>query len=123
MFVIMLIFMLLIPLIMAGFGLLFIKRPPKTVNNFYGYRTSRSMKSKAAWDFAQKYGGRFWLYCGTGLIPVSAAAFTLCYGRDFFETAVIVLFAVQMLLMLLVIPLTEAALSKRFDKYGRPKNK
>jgi uncharacterized membrane protein len=29
--------------------------PPKSINHFYGYRTSTSMKSQEVWDFAQRY--------------------------------------------------------------------
>lgn len=29
--------------------------PPKSINHFYGYRTSTSMKSKEVWDFAQRF--------------------------------------------------------------------
>ena len=32
--------------------------PPKKINHFYGYRTRRSMKSQANWDFAQHYAPR-----------------------------------------------------------------
>jgi len=29
--------------------------PPKKINKIYGYRTKRSMKSQAHWDFAQEF--------------------------------------------------------------------
>jgi uncharacterized membrane protein len=31
------------------------KFPPKKINTFYGYRTSRSMKSQERWNFAQGF--------------------------------------------------------------------
>lgn len=34
---------------MIGFGLLFQKRPPKNINNLYGYRTRMSMKNEKTW--------------------------------------------------------------------------
>jgi len=40
----------------AGFVLRF--APPKKINGLYGYRTSASMRSKEAWDFAQTYSGK-----------------------------------------------------------------
>ncbi len=50
--------------ILAGFLL---KRfPPKNINNWYGYRTAASMKSKARWDFAQVYAGKMMI--GLGLL-------------------------------------------------------
>ena len=30
------------------------RKPPKNINNYYGYRTKRSMKSQEAWDYAQQ---------------------------------------------------------------------
>ena len=46
---------LLIPGVMIGFGKEFQKNPPTEIDPGYGYRTSRSMKNKLTWDFAQKY--------------------------------------------------------------------
>lgn len=62
---------LLIGVIMfvAGFVLRFI--PPKNINALYGYRTSRSMRSQEAWDFAQRYSGKALL--------VAALAYTAVY--------------------------------------------
>jgi hypothetical protein len=37
-------------------GIVFWTYPPKKINEFYGYRTTRSRKSQEAWDFAQKWG-------------------------------------------------------------------
>ena len=36
-------------------GIIMKKFPPKKINGLYGYRTSRSMRSKENWDFAQQY--------------------------------------------------------------------
>ena len=45
--------------------------PPKSINNWYGYRTQQSQSSQAKWDFAQNYstkwligGGLFAIICG-----------------------------------------------------------
>jgi len=42
--------------VFAGWVLL--KNPPKGINSIYGYRTSKSMKSKKNWDLAQTYSAR-----------------------------------------------------------------
>ena len=39
-------------------GYILVKKPPKKINHFYGYRTKASMKSKEIWDYAQLYAGR-----------------------------------------------------------------
>ena len=42
----MLLSILITPLLMIGFGLLFIYKPPKRINPLYGYRTRRSMRNQ-----------------------------------------------------------------------------
>lgn len=39
-------------------GFLTSKYPPKSINSFYGYRTSRSMKNQDIWDVAQKISSK-----------------------------------------------------------------
>ena len=59
----MLIMVLLIPLMMIGFGRLFLKKAPGTINAAFGYRTSMSMKNKDTWEFAHRYCGRLSVLC------------------------------------------------------------
>lgn len=58
------IFDLLMPSVMVFFGLLFRSHPPPRINWVYGYRTSRSMKSLEAWDYAHRRLGRLWTVLG-----------------------------------------------------------
>lgn len=55
---------LLIPAVMLLLGRRFLTKPPRTINSTYGYRTRRSMKSQAAWDFAHRTCGRLWSRLG-----------------------------------------------------------
>ena len=45
-------------------GALVLRYPPKKINDFYGYRTSRSKKSQAHWDFAQKESSKYIIQSG-----------------------------------------------------------
>ena len=45
-------------------GRLVFRYPPKKINDFYGYRTSRSKKSQAQWDFAQKESSKYIIQSG-----------------------------------------------------------
>ena len=45
-------------------GRLVFRYPPKKINDFYGYRTSRSKKSQAHWDFAQKESSKYIIQSG-----------------------------------------------------------
>jgi uncharacterized membrane protein len=45
-------------------------KPPKNINGLYGYRTTRSMKSQEAWDFAQVFGGSVMFQTGIALLAI-----------------------------------------------------
>lgn len=111
---------LLVPLIMIGLGWGFIKKPPKDINGSYGYRTSKSMKNRDTWDFAQRTCGRVWFAAGWVMLPLSVLAWvrTLPYpeGDAGFLTAAIT-FLEAIVVVLTIIPV-EAALSKKFDRNG-----
>jgi len=52
--------------LLAGFVMS--KFPPKEINSFYGYRSSKSMKSQEAWDFAQEFSSKVMMKAGLFLI-------------------------------------------------------
>ncbi|PWB20750.1 hypothetical protein DCO46_20195 [Flavobacterium sp. HTF] len=53
--------------------------PPKSINSFYGYRTSNSMKSQAKWDFAQKFSATLSLILLSPSVIIQALLYYL-YG-------------------------------------------
>lgn len=60
-------------LVIAGFILF--KKPPKKINQLYGYRTRLAMKSQEHWEFAQTFSARrmiIWgfFYTTTCLMPL-----------------------------------------------------
>ena len=113
-------FELLLPLVMVGFGKEFIKNPPTEINPGYGYRTTRSMKSQAAWDFAQRHMGEVWHKTGRVLLIPSVVPLLFVLGRDVgtVGTMGMIVCGVQLVVMLGSIPVTERALKKNFDKDG-----
>ena len=70
----MLCMVILMPVTMIIFGRCWQKRPPRKINDLYGYRTAMSMKSQETWDFAHRYFGKLWFILGLILLPLSAAA-------------------------------------------------
>lgn len=113
---------LLIPAAMIIFGTRFLKKPPSRINGVYGYRTARSMKSQAAWDFAHRYCGKLWRAMGWAMLPLSVLAMLPALGRDagftgFLGGAVAAVQCVVMFVPTLV--LTEGALKRNFDSKGR----
>ena len=63
---------LLIPLAMIVIGRRFARKPPEKINEAFGYRTIRSMRSAESWDFAHRHFGRLWFLVGLVLLPLSA---------------------------------------------------
>jgi uncharacterized membrane protein len=113
----------LLTFVLGVIGFLFVvlgwwlmKRPPRHINRLIGYRTSRSMKSQAAWDFSQVYAGKamrntgvIMLVAGGMLWPVTLPAYVFP-----FMSIIILLFA------FFPIYLTERKLKLLFDNKGNP---
>ncbi len=118
----MLLVILIMPLMMVGFGLLLMKNPPKKINSYYGYRTRRSVRSQETWDFAHYFFGKLWLVCGLVSLPISLVPLCLVLGKSeqVISVAGLIVLDIQTLLLLVTILLTERALMKNFDEFGKP---
>ena len=112
---------LLIPGCMIALGRSFVKNPPEEINGGYGYRTSRSMRNRETWAFAQRYSGQFWVRAGWPTLAVSLVWMALLFGRELDTVANfgLLLTGLQMIPFLAVIPATERALKRHFDDFGR----
>ena len=112
----MLVCALITPVIMVITGIFFTKRPPKEINDLYGYHTKRSIQSPEAWKFANEYLGRLWLVAGLIMIPLSAALMLLFLGsdEDTTGTACTVIASIQPAVMLLLMIPIEIALKQKF---------
>ena len=119
----MLLFTLMTPAMMIGFGRSFFKRPPRDINATFGYRTTMSMKNQETWQLAHRVCGRYWFICGLILLPLSVLPMLFVINRStetIGMTGMIAVFA-QLVPMLCVIIPTEHALRKNFDKNGNRK--
>ncbi len=112
---------LIMPVIMVGFGLVFLKDPPKSINAAYGYRTKRSMRSQDTWDFAHHFFGKLWLVCGLVSIPFSLVPMWLVVdkSKEVIGMTGLIVVCLQAILLLIPIIVTEKALKKNFDEFGR----
>lgn len=119
----MLIMDLLTPLLVLGFGSLFLKRAPKEINSVYGYRTTMSMKNKDTWQFAQACFGRLWSRIGLILLPVSIIPLLFVVNRDTNTVGIVggAVCAVQVVVLPGSIVPVEKALKRTFDKDGNRK--
>ena len=115
---------IIIPALMIIFGKYYIKKAPKNINHFVGYRTTRSMKNNETWQFAHNYMGKLWYKYGIVLFVISAALMLLTMGQD--EDAVgglaAIITTVQVFVMIVPGILTEKALKENFDEEGNRKN-
>jgi len=111
---------LLVPAIMIAFGSWSVHHAPKEINALFGYRTAMSMKNRDTWEFAHHHNGRIWRAAGWVLLAVSAPAMLLVRGKSADSVGAFgtVLVGVQVVVLVLSILPTEAALRKTFDSNG-----
>ena len=119
----MLVFILMIPLLMLGFGKSFMKNPPTEINPGYGYRTAMSSKNQDTWDFAQRKMGEVWYKWGKILLIPSALPLLLVLGRDLATVGTVgaAICLWQLIPMLGSAAVVEWALKKSFDKHEKRK--
>ena len=110
----------LIPITMLGFGTLWKKYPPRSINWIYGYRTKMSMKNKETWKFAHIYHAKVWFYNGIILLIISLIVILL-FRKNYKKISRWIIYIQLAVMMLSIIP-TEIALRKKFDKNGKLKN-
>ncbi len=114
---------ILISFTMIVFGLLFIKKPPSKINYIYGYRTQMSMKNKDTWNFAHRYAGKVWLISGVVTLIISLILVLSLQDQQIYQLAMYAMVFKQTVVLVAVIPITEIALRKNFDKSGIRKQK
>lgn len=102
--------------LMLGLSWFFYKKPPKTINSIYGYRTNRSMKNQQTWDEANRYSSVFAFKLGLFSFALPFIGYILYPQQN-----VLVSLIGHSLLLILIIVFTEAHLKARFDQDGNPK--
>lgn len=112
---------LMLPVLMIGFGKVFMKNPPKGINTIYGYRTSRSMKNQNTWNFAHLYCGKLWWKMGWIMLPLAIMGMLPAIEKN--DKIVggmgAVVVAAECIAMFMTIFWVERALAKKFDKDGK----
>lgn len=108
---------LFIPLIMLVVGTLLFIFPPKKINNFIGYRTTRSMQSLEAWMFAQKHSGLIMAIVGLIMLIVTIVIYIPYYEakETTISTLALIFTFVQLIVIMGSVMPTEIALKKKFD--------
>ena len=111
------------PLLMIVIGYWFVKHPPRTINDTYGYRTAMSRKNQQTWDFAHFCCGKIWWKSGwcMGILTLPVMLAVRGGGEDTVGGILGLWVFLQGAAMVLTIPVVERALRKKFDKNGKPR--
>ena len=83
------------PLVLLGFGLLYLLAPPKEANHSLGFRFWWSMASLDAWQFTQHLAGMVWTVLGLVLTIVMGI---LCNGFRGMEVSEMLWLAIRCIL-------------------------
>ena len=121
MWIFMLVCNLLIPAVAIWYGRRFQANPPKEPNAWFGYRTTRSMRNRDTWNFAQRKMGEVWGRWGFVMLPLAVLAQALTLLAPTVESMCLwslPITAVEAALLLLSMIPVERALRKTFDKNG-----
>ena len=89
------------------------KFPPKKINHFYGYRTTRSRRSQAHWTFAQAYSAQKMIQFSLAMIALGGLSWGLDFSPPYPMALGLLLTVVFPLMMILNV---ERELKKRFPK-------
>ena len=84
-------------------------------NCVFGYKTGISMRNQDTWDFANRYSGMLWMKWSVPLLIVSELIMFLLKPSPAIAEGMIL---IQLIPVLAVIPFTEKALDKTFDRQG-----
>ena len=111
---------LLTPLTMIRFGRLFLTKPPAKRNAAFGYKTTMSVKNKDTWEFAHKFCGRLWFWCGLALLPVAVIPLIFVLNRSIAVIGTVggIVCLIELVPLVGSIFPTEIALKKTFDRNG-----
>lgn len=102
--------------LLFALSLVFLFFPPKKINNWYGYRTHKSMQNQDIWNFSNKtFNQSFYKYAGVSFLAAMALA-TFSTSALTWQPMLLI-----MLSILASIIKTEKAISTHFTDEGKRK--
>lgn len=109
-----------IPILFLIASILWIVFPPKNRNYFYGYRTSRSMKTAKSWYWGNYFFSRSLLITSIALLIIHSVAITIIDRPK--KDIINVLMIGYFLIITCLIPITEIFLGIINKHYNHDKN-
>ena len=104
---------LIIPLTMIIVGRTYSINPCKQINSLSGYRTTRSMSSKKAWNYANHLIGRIWGVLGLALLIFVVILKTNSHMRP--EYLSLINAGLGISALIIPIPFVESKLKSKFN--------
>lgn len=106
----------IIPILMVVFGILFEKKPPKKINDYYGYRTVRSMRNMDTWVYAHRYAGNLYkrVFIVVLILSIIISVFMINFNSNIQIIVDLILLLVQTIILVGCIPIVERELKRRF---------
>lgn len=108
------------PLLLLGFGLLYLLAPPKEANYGIGYRFWRGMSSLEAWTYTQRLAGVVWSILGGVLTVVMAIICSFFRSMDTADMAIWALVCVlcELLIAGVACVIINLTVMRKYDKDG-----
>lgn len=107
------------PISLIIYGYIYIKRANKGTNSSFGYRTSRSMKSKETWEYSNNRLGKLWMILGF-VLAIFSVAYSLIFQREQLELSKTLLI-LGLIICIAPLFIVEKELKERFDEEGKVK--
>jgi uncharacterized membrane protein len=105
-------------LVSLSIGLFFYLKPPAKINGLYGYRTGKSQKNQANWDFANKIAAKYMLVSPNIALVVAMLVFYFLKDHLSIVALVLLINFIYCFSLIVIIPLVERKLDL-FDKLNK----
>ncbi len=111
---------LVIPVLLLIFGLLYFFKPIKEANHIFGYRAYFGMGSVDAWRFAQRFAGFIYMILGGVMTLAMVIVSIVLIWKDTFTllTACAICLIIELVLTGIAVLAINIYLAVRYDRYG-----
>ena len=108
------------PILLLGFGLMYLLAPPKEANHSVGYRFWWGMASLEAWTYTQRIAGLVWTAMGAALTVIMAIVCAFFRGMDPMDMAwaAVICIVIELVLVAAACIGINVVVMKKYDKDG-----
>lgn len=103
----------IVGIVFLAISIFLIKFPPKKINGFYGYRTSRSMQSQESWNYSQLYSSKIMVFLGFVYTVLGIGSLFIPKQEDMVGAIISIVIVLSGVFFMFF--KTERVLAKKFD--------